>query len=236
MGGTVVWLPSTARIEVESAQGLVARNQLSFASCRSFQTETTIRFSDEEEANVATRSARRQVVVPAGLILPLELRDAIGSDRSWAGDRFAAVVYKNVKAPGDVLIPKGAEVSGRVIRIETIDQTRDGVTKEKVRRLTAISLQLAEVRWDDNCAPLSATLQLIERIPQMARIDPGGRAELDPTSISSNRASTYDTRTEMSDPGLGTFIVHGELYLVRKGARMRWVTQSAPATGCTARP
>lgn len=232
VGGSTVWLPSTAEIEVESAQGPTARNQLRFPSCRSFQAETTIRFFDEGDAGSATESAVQNVTLPQGLELPLELRDPISSDRAWAGDRFSAVSYKSVKAPGDLLILKGAEVSGRVVRIETIDRSRAGETKEKVRRLTAISLQLAEIRWGDSCAPISATLELVERIPQMGRLDPSGRVELNRTRFSTNRAIAYDTRAELSEPSLGTFIVHGEFYLIRTGARMRWITGTAPETAC----
>ena len=232
--GAATWLPANAEIEVVSAQGPAARNQLTFRSCRSFQTETSISFfSEGEETDANELSDSDADALPAGLDLNLELRDAISSDSGWAGDPFRAVLYKNAKTPSGETIPKGAEVSGRVVRLETIDTTHSVAMKDKVRRMTAVSLKIYEARWEGRCSPLAATLQLVQRIPQMARADPGGGAAIGSRNYHSNRASAYETTAELSDPGSGTFIIHGEFYLVRKGSRMLWKTIAAEPSSCS---
>ncbi len=234
VGGAPAWLPAEAEIEAQPFDGPVARNRLTFRSCRSFQAQSAISFGGTEAADAGGESAVELVAVPPGLKLPLELREAISSDRAWAGDPIAFVLYKNVKSGGETLLPKGAEVQGRVVRIETIDRTPSAAAKDKVVRLTEITLRLSEVRWAGHCAPLSATLGIVERMPQMARVDPAGHAVLSPSAYSANRASAYETAEGLSDIGSGIFIVYGELYLVRVGTRMRWITEAAPPSGSKA--
>lgn len=235
VSGATSWLPSEASIEAESPDGPVARNHLGFRSCRSFQTESTISFGGADEAVAGGDSAATAPPIPAGLELLIELKSSISSDRSWAGDRFDAVLYKPLKSDGGLLVPKGAKVAGRVVRIETVDNTPSASEKGRPHRITAITLQLAAVRWESHCAPLSATLRLVERMPLMGRVEPGGRATVDRSHYSTNRAATYDSGEGFSDPGLGTFVVLGELYLVREGTRMSWTTEAGPAVGCKER-
>jgi|GEM_PF-4225329 len=231
VGGRSTWLPSEARIEVESLQGPVARNQLAFRSCRSYQTETTIRFGTaREDAAQASGGGAAAVVIPAGIDLRITLRDTLSSDRAWAGDRFRAELYKAVELPGGERIPKGAEVLGRVVGLRTIGATEELSMQDQLRRSTTITLRLSEIRWAEGCAPVNATLELVERIPQMARSSPGGRVDTNGRFKSGNRAIAYETDPEMSDPGSGSFVVLGESYLIREGARMQWKTVPADAT------
>ena len=232
LGSAVAWLPVKALIEVETAGGTVARNRLAFRDCRSFQVDTSLRFDARDELAPAVKSAADLVVIPAGLDLPLELSSAIGSDFSWAGDRFTAIVYKHVKSEGEIVLPKGAQVRGRLVGLETINATLGPKSKNIVQWMTVISLALTEVRWDSRCAPLTATMRLVERIPVMSRIDPSGASDYNDARISTNQARTYDTRTRLSQPGLGTFVVHGELYLIRKGMRMRWTVEPSSGNPC----
>jgi hypothetical protein len=228
VGGDRVWLPSEARIEVESLQGALARNRLRFSSCRSYQTAANIRFSNEENKEDVIASpgpALQSVDLPTGSELPLELRESISSDGAWAGDVFLARLYKDVKSSGTIILPKGAVITGRLVRIETIDTTPTVATKDKVRRMTAISLSLTEARWKDHTARVDATMQLVERIPLMARVDPVGRADIDPGRSATNRAFVYETSEEMSEPGSGTFLIYREIFVVRSGTRMRWITR-----------
>lgn len=223
------WFPARSEVEVESAQGPVARNRARFFGCRRRLAS----------APVGEKAARGEPWrIPEGLDFVAELRDSISSDRSWAGDRFTALVVKDAKQDGKVVLRKGDELRGRIVRLETVDTTTAAARTGDIRRMTAISLKLDEVRRQGRCAPIAATLKLVERLPVMTRVSPGGRAEVNAAAYSTNRAATYDTGPQMSTPGFGTFIVHGELYLVREGARMRWTTagrgdaagSSAPAT------
>lgn len=232
VGDQQAWLPLRSELEVESVQGPVARNKMTFSSCRAYATEATITFGEEAEDAQQVTSAAEAWAIPEGLDLRVELRDDISSDRAWAGDSFTAEVYRDVKKGGEVLLAKGDRVGGRVVRIETVDTTPSAANTGRIRRLTAISLMLDEIRRDGRCAPLAATLKLVERMPLMGRISPGGGADIDRSSYSTNRAATYDTAPQMSEPGFGTFIVHGELYMVRKGTRMRWTTTTAAEQSC----
>lgn len=225
VGGRSTWLPSEARIEVEAAQGPVARNRLAFRSCRSYQSETTISFGGaEQDAVEEAGETVNRFLIPEGVDLRIAQTSSLSSDRAWAGDRFDAELYRPAKLPGGETIPKGAKVRGRVVGLRTTDVTEEISMKDRVQRTTAVTLKLNELRWSGRCAPIGATLELVQRIPQMARVSPGGVAVSGRLLSASNRAAVYETAPQMSSPGSGSFVVFGEFYLIREGTRMQWNT------------
>ncbi len=90
-----------------------------------------IRFRSGASAEVAapttrTRRARRQasapdemgVTVPAGTVITVRTIDSIDADLTGAGERFRASIDDPVVVDGQVVIPRGADATIQVIRVE----------------------------------------------------------------------------------------------------------------------
>ena len=59
---------------------------------------------------------RKEVTVPAGTVITVRLANAVGSKRSNSGDQFTASVATPVEVDGKVIVPSGAEASGKVLQ------------------------------------------------------------------------------------------------------------------------
>jgi len=63
-----------------------------------------------------------QVTLPTGTVVTVRLSNAVGSKISSSGDQFSASVATPVEVDGKVVVPAGAEASGRVV--EAVPQGR----------------------------------------------------------------------------------------------------------------
>jgi hypothetical protein len=77
--------------------------------------------------------------IPAGTLLTVRLSDLVSADHPEASGRFGAVVDEPIIIEGDVLVPRGVRVEGRIesARASTIKQNRGYL------RLTLESIDLA---------------------------------------------------------------------------------------------
>ncbi|MCB9383708.1 MAG: hypothetical protein H6509_03765 [Bryobacterales bacterium] len=230
VSGRAVWLPSEAQIVVESAAGRSFRNDLRFLDCRAFQAEATIRFDDADAGASEDSGPVRHADAPAGLELAMELGTGFDSESARAGDPFEAQLLRAAPEKGEAVLPKGARVSGRVRRLAVID----GGTGRGARRVTTFTLELLDVRWPGYCAPVSATLVMVDKIPRMAPVNPDG-LQLPKAFFNSDRALGFRTAARLSATGEGTFVVLGEKYTIPPGARMRWRTEAQPEGACALR-
>jgi len=64
----------------------------------------------------------KEVTLPAGTVLTVRLASAVGSKTSNTGDRFNATIATPIESDGKVVLPKGAEVLGKVV--EAVPQGR----------------------------------------------------------------------------------------------------------------
>ncbi len=227
VNGVATWLPAEARIEVEAASGEGLTNLLRFQRCRAFQTESTIRFT-AADADQTAAAAKPVAGVPAGVGLRTELISQLDSVDARAGDEIEMRLLQQANGPDGIILPEDAEIRARLRRLKIVDTTPSAAGKGRVDRIAALTLEVLEVRWADECAPLAATLERVESIPQMGRLDPGS---VIPTR-SALRARTYETAHQMSQKGSGSFVIHGDMFLVRRGARMRWKTEEPPDRPC----
>jgi hypothetical protein len=92
-----------------------------YAACREYHGEATIRFGDEPAAitTVQERDTRAHATLPAGLSFSLALAASIDTETAAAGDVFTGKVRKAVRVhrSDEVLIPEGATVRGRIVRM-----------------------------------------------------------------------------------------------------------------------
>jgi hypothetical protein len=94
----------------------------SYSSCREYGSESTLHLGAEATADVGVAEARsiQRQPLPAGLKFSIAFASAIDTDTAAAGDPISAILRKAVVDPRSkaVLIPEGAVVRGRIVRME----------------------------------------------------------------------------------------------------------------------
>lgn len=75
-----------------------------------------------DESFASSQVGSKELALPAGAVVTVRLGNAVGSKISATGDRFSATVAKPVEVGGTVVVPEGAEASGKVA--EAVSQGR----------------------------------------------------------------------------------------------------------------
>jgi len=89
------------------------------------------------------------VVIPSGTSIAIRTGEALGSERSQTGDTFAATLLDPIEINGKVVVPKGADVTGKVV-----DAKKKGKFKGEARlELTLTGLSVNGQRY-----PLETTM------------------------------------------------------------------------------
>jgi len=122
IGDSDVLLPRESQLEIRLNSGAETRNDTTFANCREYQAESEVVFDESSTAgsSAPTGAGRGRVALPLGLPVTLALDGPIDTATAAAGDPVTAKVVRAVRRPGSVeeLIPAGAEVRGRIRRVE----------------------------------------------------------------------------------------------------------------------
>ncbi len=122
IGDSDVLLPQQSQLEIQLKSGRFTRNTITFSGCREYQAESEISFADPASPTAAAAPAtgRARVSVPIGISVTLSMAEQIDSATAAAGDPITATVTRPVVRPGsgEVLIPAGAVVRGRIRRVE----------------------------------------------------------------------------------------------------------------------
>ena len=121
IGDGDVLLPREGKLQIVMSNAQETTNLTTFSDCREYMTESALHFEDSDAAGAAAKPmVRAPVALPIGLPVYLALSTAIDTSRAAAGDPVAAKVTRPVKrtGTGEVLIPAGSEVLGRLTRLE----------------------------------------------------------------------------------------------------------------------
>jgi hypothetical protein len=83
--------------------------------------------SDAKAPHPSTRwFGKKEATIPAGTVITVRLANAVGSKLSNSGDQFNASVAAPVEVDGKVVIPSGAEASGRVVQAVPLGRFKGG--------------------------------------------------------------------------------------------------------------
>jgi hypothetical protein len=116
-GATTFLLPKSSELKMVEAGGAEFVNRNSFHGCRQFSGESVIKFDSPSAEPIA-------IDVPAVLHLPdefeveIELETAVDSASSAVGDPLRANIRQDVKRNREVIIPKGAVLTGNLVMME----------------------------------------------------------------------------------------------------------------------
>jgi len=121
MGAGNFLLPQQSRMHIVMIDSTESDIATKYTACREYRGEATIHFGDELSAIAPGQqtNAEAAVALPAGLQVSLALAAPIDSDTAAAGDVVIEKVRKAVRlhSSGELLIPEGATVRGRIIRM-----------------------------------------------------------------------------------------------------------------------
>jgi hypothetical protein len=116
--------------------GDARRNDIEFSHCREYRTDSSIRFDMPETQPQS--SAARLLDLPAGLVVAVELQTAIDSATAHVGDQLSGRVTDDVRRKGEIIIPKGALVTGRIRNLTRVRSPEPAFD---------LTIELAEVEW-----------------------------------------------------------------------------------------
>ena len=164
-------LPSESNLTMVNSNGSENHNHVKFTSCRQFSGESVITFGDAPLSTPdGTPIPTREFDLPDGLELQLVLTEPIELKKAAIGDPVRARVQHDVKKKnGELVIPKGAAVAGRITRLE------------RYETYSLLGMEFPEIEAPGILAHLKGRLDHALGIPPVAkRFNIRGRTPLQP--------------------------------------------------------
>jgi len=119
IGKTLAQLPQSAALSLKHNTGELRRNSTEFSHCKQYSAEATIAFERTPEAGVVeSANGSQEFALPSGLRFQIKLGATIDSANSAVGDLVEGTLERDVSVRGNLLVPKGALVTGRIRRLE----------------------------------------------------------------------------------------------------------------------
>jgi hypothetical protein len=212
-------LPQTFSLHLVLRSGEESENVVSFTQCREYQSESKL--VAEASSETAPEPPVKEITLPGRLTVELSLTTAVRSGVNHVGDRVDAVIDRDVRNKGQFYLPRGAQIVGRVRRLEhqltpyeywiaALEFTDIAFTQDSV---TGHARFVGNLQFFDTLA----LKQEIE-IERAEGIDLGATGRLEKTQ--------HERLIPRQLPGVATFIVRGPSLTVPKGFHMTWVTTS----------
>ncbi len=217
IGGSDFLLATSSLLTMVTLDGEEYRNQITFAECRQFQAESNIRFDVEgaqPPAAVSGRPAARPSLPPL-LLVEIALDSDIEPEKAAVGDSIRGVVARPIRDGERAIVPQGAVVHGRLVRLERSALPFD----HYVVGLEFHTLETAGTSFD-----LFATMQDAGPangiLPQAKRLDP---------VFTRKRTARLDILVREKPRGEGVLHWDAKHIPIRRGLKMRWLTVDADA-------
>jgi len=122
IGAADFLLPRLTVLKLWDMQAQRLENRIEYSSCREFQSESVFR-TDPGPAAGLTERPKAPVVIPPGITVKIALRSKIDSEKSFAGDAIEGQLLNRIGK----LVPKGAIVHGRIVRLVRQSEPSDYV-------------------------------------------------------------------------------------------------------------
>jgi hypothetical protein len=209
IGHSAYLLAHKAEMTLVDLAGNESRNVTSFSGCRQYAGESVLNFG-EPPPSAAPQAAgpKPELRLPGGVLLETELQTALEAGKSAIGDEVSAVLSHAVKLKGVELLPKGAVMTGRLLRIERRVAARDYLL---------VAIAPLRVQTSGSTGRLRAAL---EEVGNPWKKDAAVLAAGDDVRI-----ENYRIRVEGVAPaGSSLFYVRGSGSRVPRGFRLVWRT------------
>jgi len=204
IGDSDALLPKRSELTMTNFSGEASRAAIEFSECHEYGSESTIRF-DAPPATLpeVAKPQVREVNLPAGLLVPVELETAIDSKTASVGDTLHARVVEEVRYEGELAVPRGAAIVGHLRRL---DRGSSSVP-------FTVGIEFSEVAWEGSRANFFGEL-----------------VDLDRKSAGAHRPVTYfdghadKVVIEGGIRGTGIFYIGGPRFRIPPGFHMLWRT------------
>jgi hypothetical protein len=113
-------LPLVSEVVMVDLHGDASRNVVRFSACHEFAGESTLKFGDDDDPAAGTTppAVKKELKLPKNSEIPLQLVGEIDTDKAAVGDPVKAALVNDMKEKGQVILQKGVEFSGRIVRLE----------------------------------------------------------------------------------------------------------------------
>lgn len=214
IGGQEFLLPKMSELRMTDYAG-ESRNLTTFSSCRQYTGESVLSFSDAPaEAAPARPAVLETIQLPPQLMIRAALSNEIAAQTAAVGDPVKAIVQAAVKQQKREIVPKGAEMRGRIVWL----RMQDTRTPHYV-----LGLEFHEIVFGNTRARIHARLHEVMAPPSLVSMTPpGARA-----STGGGLARLIIEREMVGVPGL-LFIRPADV-LLSPGLNMIWRTHTAGA-------
>jgi hypothetical protein len=119
IGGLSFLLPRQSELDMTDLNGRENRNRTRFTACRQFTGESTLSFGDVlASAPEAAAGGTKNAELPKEFEGDFRLETPIDPASSAVGDLIRGKLLGEIKTGRQVLVPKGAELRGRITRLE----------------------------------------------------------------------------------------------------------------------
>jgi hypothetical protein len=215
-----ILLPQQVEVAIHALSGGVSKNTTEFSHCREFRGISSVRFTEEPESLDPAPQAvatLEKVTLPHDLRLILRLETPVSSESAAVGDRLRAVTTSAVKHKGEVIVPAGAKLRGRVRWLERQDTHY------------VIGLEFSRIEWAGKQGRFLARLEAVQ--------DSSGRMRMYEAhswlARTSARQLGYDRlqRTQQVEtmqfrdlPGVALLTVTGSSFELPAGLQLSWTT------------
>jgi hypothetical protein len=209
IGGGDFLLPQSSELVMVDLLGNANRNRTHFTACRQYAGESKLSFA-EPSMDTATRTVApesKPIRLPAGLTIEVRLQTPIQSGRSATGDPVTALVGRDVKNHGEIVVPKGAVLTGRITRLEKRKGNQD---------YYVVGLDLSTIEFDNRSGEFRASLQ----DPGLAQYNRGA-----PGRGPGRRQMMDDDIPEADLKAGSVFVVRSSNVSLPRGHSMLWRTQ-----------
>lgn len=208
-------LPRRSELLMTDLAGNESRNRVEFSQCRQFTGESHLSFGDPPPDVEPPEREVREIELPGGLGLELRLETPVDSQTSFVGDPLRAVVARQVKKGGRIVIPKGAVVTGRLTRLERLAAPASHYL---------VGFEFYTVEFDGVRAPFRGHLE--QAGTATSRL-PGGPLSL--TYLPPDRRTTLLLLEPGSRrPGAALLLARASRLQLPRGFTMLWNTSSSP--------
>lgn len=200
-------LPKGSELTMVSLTGDENRNRTQFAACRQYVGESTLSF--DAEPSTAPKTPKT-LELPSRVAAEVMLDTEIDPERASIGDPIRAVLTRPMKDVERLLAPKGAVLTGRLVRID----------KEALPfPHYVVGLEFHTLELEGVQADFSATME--EAGPARGLIVMTRR--MDPV-FTKRRSARMDILVREQPRGQGVLHWRASETPIRRGLRMRWVT------------
>jgi len=198
-------LPQSARMSLLRESGEEQENRIGFRNCRAYAAESSV--ATEAAALREPETKPEEIILPVGYVISLRLDTPVRTATAKVGDPISAVLDRDFRLAKQVIVPKGAIVSGRLRLLEHRED------------VYLAGLDFTDVTFASHHASFQAMLlSSDDRYLRQKMITTTGSVTHDDGSRSTQE--TIEVAPEI--PGVGTFFIPHSVTELPRGLRMRW--------------